>query len=369
MIRPEYIERIRRYGYTNTEARFLYLVATHSGYFTQAHFLRFAGVEKGGMSSRLIAKARVLGDIRTAQFGLYTLAHNLYRRRFYEAIEKDNLRNRRHLSPELIRTRLLILDFVVAHPDLEYLETEQEKVAYFTKKLLLSPALLPCRIYKGVYLKSETKRYFVDRFPIFLQKHSQAEIPTFVYCDHADKGQFGFISYLQNYEPVLRSLATFKLIYGAPVPGKFPRAQGFYTRLFNAARRTNTQHLARYFTVRHLWESGKTAALTHADRELLRQGDEQYRGTLFEELYPKWTAGNLGESQLDALVNPYLNSQSRAFETYLLHEAHDMFERVVTPERRDRSGTIAAKSGSGVGSTSNVSQNGDQPHEKPGRTL
>lgn len=369
MIGPEYVERIRRYGYTDIEARFLYLVATHSGYFTQAHFLRFAGVEKGGMSSRLIAKAQALGQIRTSQFGLKTLVHNLYRRRFYESIDKDNLRNRRHLSPELIRTRLLILDFVLANSEFQYLETEQEKVAYFTEKLLLSPALLPCRIYKGVYLKSETKRYFVDRFPIFIVSTSQAEIPVFAYCDHADKGLLGFVSYLKSYEPLLRCLAAFKLIYATPELGKFPRAQGFFTRLFTNIQRTNTRHLARYFAVRHLWESGQTAALTHADRELLRQGDEQYRGILFEELYQKWTAGNLAEAQLDGLINPDLNSHQRVFETHLLPEPHDIFEHVLITKRRHRSGTITAKTGSGVGSTFNVSKSDSQPHEKAGTRL
>ena len=32
-IRPEHLSAIRNLGYSDTEARFLYLVATHSGYF------------------------------------------------------------------------------------------------------------------------------------------------------------------------------------------------------------------------------------------------------------------------------------------------------------------------------------------------
>ena len=115
-IRGEYVEAIERYGYTPTEARFLYLVATHSGYFTQQQFFRFAGVQRGGMGTRLTAKAMQHGHIRTARLARHTLIYNLFSRPFYESIEKDNLRNRRRLSDELIRTRLLILDFVLAHP-------------------------------------------------------------------------------------------------------------------------------------------------------------------------------------------------------------------------------------------------------------
>ncbi len=129
-IRAEYVEAIERYGYTPTEARFLYLVATHSGYFTQRQFFDFARVNRGGMGTRLTMKALEHGHIRTARLARHTLIYNLFARPFYESIEKDNLRNRRRLSDELVRARLLILDFVLAHPEHDYLETEQEKFVF-----------------------------------------------------------------------------------------------------------------------------------------------------------------------------------------------------------------------------------------------
>src|SRR5712692_7526714 len=167
-IRAEYVEAIKRHGYTPTEARFLYLVATHSGYFTQRQFFDFAGVNRGGMGTRLTVKAIEHGHIRSARLARHTLIYNLFARPFYESIEKDNLRNRRRLSDELVRTRLLILDFVLAHPDLNYLETEHEKVRYFHDELGLPLTLLPHRTYKGTKSQSQTDRYFVDRFSIFL---------------------------------------------------------------------------------------------------------------------------------------------------------------------------------------------------------
>ena len=42
-----YIERIRGLGYTEDEARFLYIVANHSGYFGPSQFLVLTG-EWGG---------------------------------------------------------------------------------------------------------------------------------------------------------------------------------------------------------------------------------------------------------------------------------------------------------------------------------
>jgi len=39
------IAKLRAFGYTEVEALFLYLVATHSGYFTLRQFLDFAGAK------------------------------------------------------------------------------------------------------------------------------------------------------------------------------------------------------------------------------------------------------------------------------------------------------------------------------------
>ena len=366
MTREAYVDRILRLGYTETEARFLYLVATHSGYFTQAHFLRFAGVEKGGLGSRLVAKADKVGHIRTLRFGLHRLVHNLYRRRFYELLGKDNLRNRRHLSPLLIRTRLLILDFVVAHPELRYLETEHDKVEHFHSILGIPKALLPCRIYRGAKDGTETRRYFVDRSPVFLDGHSQPLDPTFVYCDHGDGSLLAFVSFLENYTPVLKNLEAFKLTYCSPNAKKFPRAEGFFTRRLSSSARVDPAHLEGYFTVRQLWESGQTAALSSADRQLLRHGDNQYRDTFFEEIFRQVTAEKVSSPQLKALIQSALGARKTAFDTYLLPESYDILDHVSEPQNRDRSGTIAPNASSTLNPTSDPNPAAPQLHGNTG---
>ena len=162
-IRPEHLDALRHLGYTDTVASFLYLVATHSGYFTPREFLAFAHVRKGGLASRLIAKALECKHLRVAEGAYHTDVYNLCSRRLYSAIDRENLRNQRHHSKELIQTRLLILDFVLADPDESYLETKAEKVGY---SHVLS--CLPDRVYKRIRSNSVTKRYFVDPFPVLL---------------------------------------------------------------------------------------------------------------------------------------------------------------------------------------------------------
>jgi hypothetical protein len=49
--RKSSIENLRSLGYTQDEARFLYLVAMHSGYFSARQYLTFAGAKSGEKSA------------------------------------------------------------------------------------------------------------------------------------------------------------------------------------------------------------------------------------------------------------------------------------------------------------------------------
>jgi hypothetical protein len=143
------IDNIRGFGYTEDEARFLYLVATHSGYFSTRQYLQCTGAKSGEKNMAFTQK--VLGKRHATARLLFRngRVYHLFSRLAYRAIARENLRNRREHSAEHIRTKLAILDFVLAHLDHRYLETETEKVDYFCGKLGISRALLPARRYSG----------------------------------------------------------------------------------------------------------------------------------------------------------------------------------------------------------------------------
>ena len=100
-IRPEHLDALCHLGYTGTEASFLYLVAMHSGYFTQRQFLAFAQVRKDGLASRLTAKALECKHLRVAQGAYHTHVYNLYSRRLYGAIRYRTSRKRQAASSEI----------------------------------------------------------------------------------------------------------------------------------------------------------------------------------------------------------------------------------------------------------------------------
>lgn len=337
MTRTEHLAALVDLGYNEQESRFLYLVATHSGYFTLRQFLDYTSTSKGWNVHQFASKSIRLGHVRAATCGYRTSVFNLFSRKVYGALDRDNLRNRRRLSSELIQTRLLILDFVLAHPDLEYLETEAEKVAYFGQ-LGVPEALIPGRVYKGIDPNSTTKRCFVDRFPVFLSAESDSppgeRTPTFVYCDSSSRGLFHYITHLRSYENFFRQLPGFQFVYAAPSPVKFRRAEEFFRSTFGENSTANVQSITRYFRIRRLWDENKHSLLTRADRDLLRYGNQRYRDEFSESIYRKWATGGTEEQALEALLGAQQTTPRWRFRTHLLPCDYDIFRSESGMNRR-----------------------------------
>src|SRR5436853_622460 len=96
-------------GYTEDEARFLYVVATHSGYFSMRQFLQFTGTKSGDKSMTFSQKLFAKGHATARSFLRNSLVYHLFSRIVYRAIGRENLRNRRAHSLEHIRTRLVYI--------------------------------------------------------------------------------------------------------------------------------------------------------------------------------------------------------------------------------------------------------------------
>src|ERR1035437_5421008 len=130
----ERIQEVMRLGYSEREAAFLCLAALHGGYFLRRQFLQFAGNESAGVIAALTEKLLEKGHATGKKVGRGVMLYHLSSRPFYKAIGETDNRNRREHSPLSIKTRLMGLDYVLAHPH-QYLATERVKVNYFSDLL------------------------------------------------------------------------------------------------------------------------------------------------------------------------------------------------------------------------------------------
>ena len=93
-IKPSHVEALKALGYTESEARFLYVVATHSGFFVARQFLAFTCGHWGKRATAFWHKLHTKKHARTEYFPMNGKVYHVYSRRLYRQIGRENLRNR-----------------------------------------------------------------------------------------------------------------------------------------------------------------------------------------------------------------------------------------------------------------------------------
>ncbi len=319
-------EGLHLLGYTKRESEFLFLVATHSGYFTNRQFKCFAQTESGSVSHAFIRK---LLDRKHVSYHAYRSGgrvYHLFARKVYQAIERENLRTRKKHQLDYVKTRLVALDFVLGHPQHRYLETEAEKVAFFENELAVTREILPVKLYRAKRSADITPRHFVDRFPMFVDRHSSPPVVTFTYVEAGAVSLEAFGTHLRAYLRLFQALPKLQFIYLAPTPRLFQAAESeFYHLLYGASHRTKSASLLDYFRVRKAWEAKERVA--SADVVLLKEAQGRYAARQFEELYEKWRRAAIDDSEAAKSLEHGRPFGERIFRTMVPTLRHRWGER------------------------------------------
>jgi len=315
-IREDQLARLLDFGYTEVEARFLYLVATHSGYFTVRQFLDFAKVKSGKRNARLVEKLFSLGHASAQRYTRRSLVYHLCSRQLYSVIGKDYLRNRREHELTHIKTRLLALDFILAYPKDDYFETGEAKRRYFTERFKVSESL---------FSRSDehpTGITFTDRFPLCVAYPSPDYMPvvTFTYLDHEHRNLDAYIAHLRTYRPLFRQLPGFQFLYISTATGLQKEAAELFSLLVEGK---GLSDLNRYFDLETKWEREQYRLVTEQDATLLSRARKRYTGESISTLYYLWRRNRLPKDFQTAAVPAPVPLQKILFRAITVpgHEA------------------------------------------------
>jgi hypothetical protein len=119
---------LEAFGFTTHQATFLTTVALHSGYCLRRQYTAFAGLKYGNGTrflDSLVERGFAGRVVFRAERGVI---YHLFSHPVYTAIGHENSRNRRHLSPAQLARKLMLLDFVVAHPEYDWYVTRADKL-------------------------------------------------------------------------------------------------------------------------------------------------------------------------------------------------------------------------------------------------
>ena len=310
-------------GFSPRQTRFLVTVALHGGFCLRRQYAAFAGLQQGAPVRGFLEK---LVHRRLARRVTYRrdrgYVYHLHAKGVYRALGEDDNRNRRLAGPALIARKLMLLDFVISEPGVEWLVTEREKVTTFTERYLLARSDLPQRTYPaGNPTKPSATRYFVEKLPIYLA--GEPPVPHFVYLEHG-LAQSGCAQFLSDYATLMRRLPAWTLVVLLPKDRPAPTA---CRRAFEAFRDglsvTETPALDRtqltwYFEARRAVEQRQFERLSVAEVARFREWHRLNAGPSTDALFNDWMA--TGDRSLSELPFDLLPQRVNFEVRYLAHQ-------------------------------------------------
>jgi len=282
-------------GYTEREAAFLYLVALHSGYFLRRQYGRFIQRERGAIAAQLLRKAVALGHLQSVACGQARFVYHLTSKEVYAAVGLAASQHRRLKGDAQIKSRLMVLDFVLDHLDDSILDSSDVKLDFFTQTLGLSEALLPSSPGGGAHR-------FPEEFPILIERERSVR---FSFFDEGALSTSGFESFLRRYRAVFAALPGFELLYLADSGHNFERAAKIFAALYPEARALGVtsmtprgvDHFLEYLRAYENNESQKPA-ITLRDLAVLREGEHVYTSLEHQALCAAWKIGSTNSERI-----------------------------------------------------------------------
>jgi len=131
----ERVQAVVDYGFTEREARFLVLVMRHAGLCVKRQYASFAGIANGGdRCNALFDKLTRRGFVVAVQC-IHNRARlfHVHHKPLYHAIGEGDSRYRRAVAPRAAAERLMRLDAALISPDLDWLTTRPEQLAYLAE--------------------------------------------------------------------------------------------------------------------------------------------------------------------------------------------------------------------------------------------
>jgi hypothetical protein len=277
-------------GFTPRQTRFMATVALHSGYCLRRQYGAFAGVRYGKNVCDFLETLveRQLAE-RFTQRPDRGLIYHLQARAIYRALGQDENRNRREASAALIARKIMVLDYVLGHPELDWLATEADKVELFADRYDVPPADLPQQVFTASQPgRPGTTRYFTHKLPVAVA--GDPPVAYFVYLAIDATGR-GLAQFLDDHARLFGWLPAWTVVAVSASPVALETCTAVFGRHLQQPRRSVTagsEDLQWFFTTRQTIDHGELARLSVAAIDRFRTLREQFSAAPFDALYAEW---------------------------------------------------------------------------------
>jgi hypothetical protein len=296
----ERVAKVRPKGFTERQARFLVTVMLHSGVCMVRQYCAFSRIARGQKTQDFFGSllARKYATVSVHAHRKVRVFH-VQHRSLYEAIGEPDNRFRKPVPMGAAIERLMLLDSVLASPEIVWLSTERDKLAYFTR--LLGTGFRREELPHLAFGRpgNITVRFFPDKMPIGTAPDGRSLV--FAYLVRRSS-PIDFRAFLQRHAELLRALPLWRI--RLLCPGHLVEAREAYLAAFRQElamplRPSTAQELRWFFE----HQEAPPGALSPESARFAR-ARQAFASPRYRVLYRAWLRE--GARAVDSVVSPVL---------------------------------------------------------------
>lgn len=324
MTDAERVQAVVDHGFTERQARFLVLVMRHAGLCVKRQYAAFAGIANGGDECNAFFDKLVRRGFAVTTDCIHNRArlYHVHHRALYHAIGDADSRYRRAVPARSAAERLMRLDAALTGPDLDWLATRSEKVA-FLQTMTASES-------------SEQPNQFPGTFPIGIDATGHAVVLYLATVPWTDD----FRTFLVGHTALLRTASswTLRIVFPQPLRRGIEAYRAVvHEELESPLQAATIYDLKRYFF--HRRRGTDLSTIPEALRAFLKRCADVFGGPRFTHLYRRWLTEDEATLEPVPIVIPEALASGRArIECVVLPHTYEHLSPLVSRRRTRRRG-------------------------------
>jgi hypothetical protein len=310
------IDSLARFGYSEREAAFLYLVAVHSGYCLRRQFNQFVARERGAIATHFLRRAVGFGHLTAKPCVEGRLIYHLADSKLYGLVGLPRSQGRRIKSPGEVLRRLMLLDYVLLHLGQErFVETLTARREFFLQLNVRPEAV-------------RQAEEFGHAVPISYVRTEEKLLTRLAFIDEGQRSSAMFARFLKTYNALLRALPGMDVTYVALTPAPFAHVAHVFERnmpLRNGMNRAcplGVDHLISWLEVSQKFNDLRTS-IAPPEHRLLLEGERIYVAQIHQGLVASWKNGAMNAEKVRRLFRA--DEHRATFTTELLARDYPSF--------------------------------------------
>jgi hypothetical protein len=334
MTAQERVDAVADYGFTERQARFLVLVMRHTGLCVKRQYAAFAGITNGGEKCNAFFDKLVRRGFAVAVDCIHNRGrlYHVHHKPLYYAIGEADGRYRRPVSARATAERLMRLDAALTAPDLDWLTTRSEKVAYLQASAARGSS--EHRADGAEQDGQDLANEFPGTFPIGIDRDAEVVLLYIATVPWTDD----FRTFLLGHTALLSVTAvwTLRVLFPQPLRRAIASYQGVVDEELESPLQEQTiNDLKHYFF--HRRRGTDLGSIPAGLRELLHRRAEAFGGPRFNHLYRRWLVNEDAPFKpLPPVIQEALASGRARVECVVFPHAYEHLSPLVSRRRARR---------------------------------